>query len=421
MKTIHLLRLIVGIVALWGAATASAQTTAASGTVIVLPNAANTTSFGNEVSVQNPNPNSITLDVLFYEATSSSSPGLHTCTQLTLGAGQSLNFQLVTQCSMTTPPNHHGMLILQDSATPKVNVFYAHGRLQTPFAIGYSVEGFPIGNFSGSTANVLGLKRTATGNVYQSNCFVGALGETLNYKIQLFDGAANTQIGSDITGTLSPFQMIRYLDIFTVAVAPVGDYNNVRARFSSTSGLPAMVAYCTVQESNHFNSDFRIARSDNALDQRQKRLVCYSSADCATADTGVGATQITSATTKNIHYLFITQPDFVQCKLVSPNLGDLEMKLRGPGDVFLAPDFVPSPPYDADPPYSAGGSTKTSFYIFTGYRNAVNSGTVTRWFIDVSFNEAGNSADLPVAYGIICNSGNGVSVPWFRAQSADDF
>jgi hypothetical protein len=176
-----------------------------------------------------------------------------------------------------------------------------------------------------------------------------------------------------------------------------------------------------VQESIHFNSDFRIARSDNELDQRQKRLVCYSSADCINADSGAGATQITAAGTKNIHYLFLTQPDFVQCQLVSPNLGDLEMKLRGPGDVFAAPDFVPSPPYDADPPYSAGGSTKTSFYIFTGYRNAVNNGTVTRWFIDVSFNEAGNSADLPVDYGIICNSGNGVSVPWFRAQAADDF
>ena len=98
------------------------------------------------------------------------------------------------------------------------------------------------------------------------------------------------------------------------------------------------------------------------------------------------------------------------------------MKLRGPGDVFLAPDFVPSPPYDANPPYTAGGSNQQSFYVFSGYRNAVNAGTVTRWYIDVSFNETtGNSGDLPVFYGIICNSGNGVSVPWFRATAADDF
>ena len=418
MKT-QLLRLIVGIVALWAAATAHAQTTAGSGTVIVIANAANTSSFGNEISVQNPQTHSITLDVLFYEATTSSSPGLHTCTPFALPAGAALKFQLVTQCSMDTS-NHHGMLILQDSATPKVNYFYAHGRLQTPFGIGYSVEGVPIGNFSGQQAGVLGLKRTATGNVFASNCFIGALGETLHYKIQLFDGATSVQIGSDITGTLSPFQMTRHLGIFTVAGAPAGDYDNVRVLFTNTADGAAMVAYCTVQESNHFNSDFRIARSRDAADQRQKRLVCYASADCATADS-VNPTQITAAGTKNIHWLFLTPPDFVECHLVSPNLGDLEMRLRVPGDVFTAPVFVPSAPYNADPPYSAGGSTKTSFYIFTGNRNAVNAGTVTRWYIDVSFNEAGNSADLPVNYGIICNSGNGVSVPWFRANAADDF
>ena len=215
MKT-QLLRLIVGIVALWAGATAHAQTTAGSGTVMVLANAANTSSFGNEISVQNPSTtSSITLDVLFYEATTSSSPGLHTCTQLTLPANASLNFQLVTQCSMNTS-NHHGMLILQDSATPKVNYFYVHGRLQTPFGIGYSVEGAPIGNFSGQQSNVLGLKRTASGNFFASNCFVGALGETLHYRIRLFDGATSVQIGNDVTGTLSPFQMTRYLNILAV-------------------------------------------------------------------------------------------------------------------------------------------------------------------------------------------------------------
>jgi hypothetical protein len=182
-----------------------------------------------------------------------------------------------------------------------------------------------------------------------------------------------------------------------------------------------MVAYCTVQESNHFNSDFRIARSKDSFDQRQKRLMCYSSADCATADSGSGAVQITSTTTKNIHYLFITQPDFVKCDLVSPHPEDLEMKLRGPGDVFGAPDFVPSAPYNANPPYTAGGDNLTGFYVFTGYRNAINTGTVTRWYIDVGFREGGNSADLPLDYGIICYSGNGVSVPWYRASAADDF
>ena len=83
--------------------------------------------------------------------------------------------------------------------------------------------------------------------------------------------------------------------------------------------------------------------------------------------------------------------------------------------------FVPTAPFNANPPYTAGGSDVIEFYVFTGYRNVVNGGTATRWFIDVSFRESANKADLPVNYGIICTSGNGVSVPWFRASAADDF
>ncbi len=33
----------------------------------------------------------------------------------------------------------------------------------------------------------------------------------------------------------------------------------------------------------------------------------------------------------------------------------------------------------------------------------------------------GVAADLPVSYGITCNSGNGVTVPYFRASAALDF
>ena len=54
------------------------------------------------------------------------------------------------------------------------------------------------------------------------------------------------------------------------------------------------------------------------------------------------------------------------------------------------------------------------------FRNAINNGTVTRWFIDVSFREGGN-ATTPIPYGITCYSGNGVTVPWFRGRVADDF
>ena len=128
--------------------------------------------------------------------------------------------------------------------------------------------------------------------------------------------------------------------MFTALGAPAGDHTNVRARYeitaleSGTNGVPAYIGFCTVQESNTFSADFRIARSKDAADYRQKRQVCYASADCATADS-VNPTQIvpnpadpdpsnpTLQPLKNIHSLMIEQPDFVDGKLVSP-------KYRGP-------------------------------------------------------------------------------------------
>ena len=124
---------------------------------------------------------------------------------------------------------------------------------------------------------------------------------------------------------------------------------------------------------------------------------------------------ISDVTQKNIHWLILAQPDYVKCELVSTRLADLEMQLRGPGDVFA------SPPFPSAPPYSSGGNGLTSFYIFTGHRGeALTLGTDTRWFIDVSFREGGNTA-VPINYGITCRSGNGVTVPWFRATAPDDF
>jgi hypothetical protein len=390
-----------------------AQTTAGSGTVIVIPIAAETASFTTEVLVRNASGTAMTLNVLFYEARTSAVPGLRPCNDFALAASQNLPLTVAGQCTLG-PGSHHGMLILQDAAVEKTHLFYAYSRSQTPAGAGFSVEGYPAGNFSSQSASVLGLKRTATGAKYLSNCFVGALGETVDYRLTLLRGTDNAQIGVPITGTLQPHEMIRHFDVFTAAGAPAGDYDNVRALFEvTTSTGPALVGFCTVQESVTFGADFRIAKSREAQDQRQRRLTCYSSDDCVNANT-VAPTQITDAGRKSIHYFLIAQPDYVKCDLVSDRLADLEMQLRGPGDVFAAPVFATAAPY------SSGGNGKTSFYVFTGNRAAIADGVATRWFIDVSFREGGN-ATMPINYGIVCHSGNGVSVPWYRTSDVDNF
>ena len=237
----------------------------------------------------------------------------------------------------------------------------------------------------------------------------------MDYTLTLFDGTTNAVVGL-ISGSLVPFQSVRFLDVFAAAGTPPGDRVNIRAGFTVTTAdvAPALVGFCTVQENNTFGADFRIAKSRDAYGNREKRLVCYGS-DCVTVNP-VNPTQIPDATTKNIHAMFVEQPDYVQCQLLSPHPEDLQIRIRGPGDVFS------SPVWPSTPPFSSGGAGLTSFYIFTGYRSAVQFGVATRWFIDVGFNTtSGVAADLPVPYGITCISGNGVSVPYFTTSAALDF
>jgi hypothetical protein len=227
-----------------------------------------------------------------------------------------------------------------------------------------------------------------------------------------------------VTGSLAPYEMIRYLDIFATAGLPAGDYSTTRASFSQTNpGEPAFFGFCTVQESTYFGADFRVATSADADDRRQKRLVCYSQSPCGTEITGAGQTALTDTTVKFIHAFYVAPPDYIRCDLVSARKADLEMRVRGPGDTFAAPLFVSGS--GGTGTFDSGGNDKQSFYIFTGFRNEFsavngNDGQTARLFIDVSFREGGN-ATVPIPYGITCTSGNGISVPYFRASVADNF
>lgn len=384
---------------------AHAQSTAAAGSVVVVPAVAATASYSTEVIVRNPNSSAMTVNVSFYEAIESGSPGLHSCTPLSIPANEPVPFTLATQCALGGG-GHFGMVVLEDAGTPQTHPFFAYSRAQTPGGNGFSVEGFPIGAFSGAVADVDGLKRQASSPTYQSNCFIGALSEGFSYQITLWD-ATNHLVGLPITGTLAPFQNSRKLDVFAVAGAAAGDHAHVRANFSITSGgAPAMLAFCTVQESTFFGADFRIAKSIDALNDGQRRVACIGQDDCN--GTAVSATQpetVADATLRNVYSMIVTQPDFLRCDIVAAagDLPNLKMRLRFPGDPFSS-TVVP------------GSSGAQSFYIFTGGRNAVNNGVASRWFIDVE--TATNSTSVPIDFGVNCKSGNGTEIPWFRGTAA---
>src|SRR5437879_3472236 len=148
----------------------SAQTTAGSSATIVVPVIAQTASFGSEVTAYNPNAGAITVNVAFYDANNTSSPGPKTCTALSLPAGQSVQFSVAGQCALPAGSNFGLLILTEQSGTQR---FYGYARTQTPTGVGFSTEGFPIENFNDQLQHATGLKRQSAAPGYQTNCFVG--------------------------------------------------------------------------------------------------------------------------------------------------------------------------------------------------------------------------------------------------------
>jgi len=241
------------------AGTAAAQSSSASSTEIVLPMVVNISVYKTKVFVLNPNPGPIAVNVLYYQSKDGTAPtGFRPCTQLNMQGNQSATFDLGTQCGLTGSNDDFGMLFLQDAA--QTNEFFAYSRTETSAGIGFSVEGFPIENFSGETAHVLGLQTTAAAPNYRSNCFVSSFADPVNWQLQLVQGGTETVLGT-ISGHLDPLQTTRILDVFAAA-GLAGDYGNVRATFSTTDvSQPTYMGFCTLETSSNGSADFRIAKS----------------------------------------------------------------------------------------------------------------------------------------------------------------
>ena len=259
------MKLAIFLLAALGAALTApvaAQTTSGAGRVVVVPLVAQTSTFQSDITVFNPNGNSITVSVNYFDANNLPTVGQQPCANLVIPGNRSAHFSIGTQCALASPSaSHYGMLILEDIA--QVNYFYAYSRVANFQQIGFSTEGFPLPNFSNQPSVVPGLRSSNSGSpIYQTNCFAESLNDPLNYQIRLVDGTTGAQLGSTITGGLGPRQVFRYLDIFAQAGVPPGNYSNVRAEFESlTIGEQKLIGFCTVQENAFFSSDFRIAKS----------------------------------------------------------------------------------------------------------------------------------------------------------------
>jgi hypothetical protein len=389
----------------------SAVGTSGAASSIVIPLISKSSSFESEVFVFNHNAEAIEVDVLYYEANNSSvfKPGLIPCTLLSLAAGETKSFKLGAQCPGANDGNSRfGLMVLRDHSAVKVNTFYAYSRTQhVLFLQGFSVEGFPEHVFSGATATAGGLKRSGTPTsiggippsdpLYQSktNCFVGSLGDPVKYVIRV-NGANGTKIGSDISGTLTPYQLLRYSDIFTLAGVASGAFVDARVTFEETTSSapngPAMIGYCTVQDNTLFGADFRIAKSVDAANITQKKLRCRGmDANCVALSASAPVTGIPNG---SLHRwsMFVHHPDWLTCSIVGPT-DKLEMRL-----------------YSPDGAARAGGNNAFQFYVETGGRQAafIGDGSQMFWTLDVSPKEGLVPPYSPVDYGLVCESGSGI-------------
>ena len=238
---------------------AVAQTSLGSSREIVFPVVAATASFTSHVTLFNPNGGDITVGLFYFDADNLPSPGAKPCTDAVVPANRSVQFDLAAKCTLGAG-SHFGLLIAADSAG--TNAFFGYSRTDNTAGAGFSVEGFPLANFSSNTSNATGLTRVATAPTFQTNCFVESLAGPINYDLALFDGTTGAQIGTTLRGTLGPFAQFRYLDVFAAAGAAPGDHTNVRAQFTRTSAETLdLIGFCTVQDNTSFGADFRIAKS----------------------------------------------------------------------------------------------------------------------------------------------------------------
>jgi hypothetical protein len=410
---------------------AGAQSTLGYAPTILIPVVAQTVSFASEIFVHNPQgATPLTVNITLVEATTSSVPGPHTCTQLVVPAGGSASFALNSQCTLAPGVTHFGYMVLQDASTEGLNPMFAYSRVQNPQAIGFSVEGFPAGGLAGQSQRVNGLKRTlAPAPIpFQTNCFVGSFDKPVDYFIRL-KNAAGTNVGSGIQGHLDAHQMIRHLDIFAAAGLAASDFSNVSATFSSVNAStagnrdhPLYFGFCTVQDNASFGADFRIAKVFSGWDATHSQ----SFGGCTPAECGAYDYALSDAGKKQVFQVFIRPPDRIVCSLLSDRLGELGMRLRQPrslGDCDLC-GLPPGSTAALTTPGAivAGAFDQTTFTYDTGtdvIRPTDGAQTRDIWTIEVSARN-GTAPVVPLPFSLTCKSGNGIAqaAPF---ETVDDF
>lgn len=377
--------------------TASAQSPNGFASIIHVPIAANTAIYQSTIFVHNPSGTATNVQINYNGATGTANAGTVDCGVHSIAAGRTAEFDLATVCSLAGS-NFGSMRIWETD--PGVKPIAVYSRAQALTGNGFSVEGFPIGNFANDVgASVaVGLRRQDAAPVYQSNCFVSSIGEAVTLDLSLFDGS-NVQLGTTQVIAVGANDTTRLLDVFAAVGALAGDYSNVRAEFrqnAATVGNPSFSAFCTVQNSTSFDADFRIAKTVSPDDA----TLDYAS---NVNKDGLGNKLDIPPASKQVFAMYLRHPDFVSCRINGDGRPNAELRLLNPQGTVVA-----------------GGDDINEFSeYFTGEKSTVNGGSNGRWTVEVGSRDG--LGELADKFHVQCTSGNGASAPLLIATQADDF
>jgi len=349
------------------------------GSIMILPLIAQTGSYASEVTVRNPYNFTLQVLVFYTGGTVTTGAGLNFCAPLNIAPFSTVQFSVGSQCALPAGGQFGLVTLVENAAVP--SPFQAFSRTQTPGGNGFSVPAFPAGALEAPYWGhyAVGLKRQTAAPVYQTNCFVASTDDPTPYQIRLLNASGN-QIGNTISGSLQPYQMVRYLDIFSAVGLFSGDYSNVTAEFAAgMSPTAALISFCTVQESTFFGADFRMAQPSETRDGTRQREV-----DSAVFN-------LNAYTAMNRHDIVFRHPDYVRCFITSPSAAVLELRITSPSGAVVA----------------GGTNVSDSGTFYTGTR-ALYQGFSDSWAVDIASKPA-YFGPFPVSYTFSCFSGNGAA------------
>ena len=420
MNAIKTLGLFGGcILAALACGRASAQSTDGYHSIQVFPIVVDTASFSQRFSFRNPNATSVTITPKYFPATAFLNPAV-TCTDIVIAPGKTATAASLRIMCPAIPLTGSQYGFVYTSETSANHLPYAgFSRVSTPQGNGFTVEAFPAHTFTSADSVVNGIRRLAATSslpTFQTNCFVGNLNDVALVKpngtpktpvstpihYTLYDSATNVIGGGDLS--LAPGQSTRLFDVFATGMAPAGDWNDAQVKFEELGpDEPAILAFCTVQESTNFGADFRVAKQElGAGGQAFPGDVIGSQDNHVTRNTlttvdSVGRTfTIAAGANANTHMVYFRHPDYVQCEVVDPTTNVRALAGYGLEIRML----------DQDGLVVAGGNNITGFpAIYLGDKTDRNGGSNTRYRIEVE--DSGVNTGASRSYKLHCQSGSG--------------